>query len=235
MTTTSMAQERSDKIIGWKEISAQAGYILSNDLHYNKKCSKIWTKQIREFKKQNPHIKDPNIIEINQKIKVQECQLPKEIIEVKKVEEIKVTQELPIKKEKKYFINTFYGMSLVDRIFPDEIGNGGYNIGFKIGRINNGFFYSIGHLLNRNNVNEKNQYLLNLGVFEDYEKFHLETKIELGYGDDFTLIDKKRKMNYSLYLSPFWKMTKDLYLGLDLGHGLDRFNIFLNVGLRIKF
>ena len=83
------SHSRSDEIQKWVDVNPEKGYILSVDLHHEKMCSKIWTKQLREFKKMNPHIKDPNMILVHQKIKVQDCRV--EIKEVPQValEEIK--------------------------------------------------------------------------------------------------------------------------------------------------
>ena len=87
-----------------ENIKIQKGYVLSIDL-FNKKCPKIWTKQIPEFKKNNPSVKDPNKLSINQDLKVQNC-LPEKQAEEKALVLSPVAKEsLPSKEDKKdYFI-----------------------------------------------------------------------------------------------------------------------------------
>jgi len=55
-------QSRSPEIKRWVEVIPERGYVLSIDLHNEKMCSNIWSKQIKEFSKMNPHIKNPDLI-----------------------------------------------------------------------------------------------------------------------------------------------------------------------------
>jgi hypothetical protein len=62
-----------DNIVEWKKYKVEKGYILSKDLVYQKSCNLIWTKQIGEFQKKNPKIKNPNVLIPNKEIWVQKC------------------------------------------------------------------------------------------------------------------------------------------------------------------
>jgi hypothetical protein len=96
------SHERHPEIQKFDEFKAPKGYVLSVDLHYTKMCSKIWTEQIKEFKKQNPTIKDPNIIAINQHIKVQDCRIQEaEVLEEVIAEAPAQTKQVAKKEERK--------------------------------------------------------------------------------------------------------------------------------------
>ncbi len=79
------ATKRFQEIKEWKDVKAKKGYILSNDLYYVQKCSPTWDIHVKEFKKENPHIKDPNVLSIGQTFKVQTC-FAQEVVEVVKEE-----------------------------------------------------------------------------------------------------------------------------------------------------
>lgn len=54
LAQNSMAIAQSSDIQSWEEKIIPKGYILSLDLQKNMECGKIWSKQIKEFKKMNP-------------------------------------------------------------------------------------------------------------------------------------------------------------------------------------
>lgn len=64
---------RSDNIIRWEEFKVMKGFVLSNYLYDHRGCSRIWTKQVVEFQKKNPHIADPDVIGIGEVITMQLC------------------------------------------------------------------------------------------------------------------------------------------------------------------
>lgn len=71
---------RTDKIFSWNEIIVEKQATVSEELYYNQNCNKIWTKQMYEFMKRNPNLKDPDKLTPKQTIIVQSC---KEIIQQK--------------------------------------------------------------------------------------------------------------------------------------------------------
>lgn len=60
------------KIHEWEEIKVYKGFILSKKLEENS-CNYIWEDQMSEFRNKNPHIKNPNVLEIGDIIQVQKC------------------------------------------------------------------------------------------------------------------------------------------------------------------
>jgi len=68
------AADPESGIKSWDDLTVSKGYVLSVDLQ-KKECPNIWSKQIKLFKQENPAVKDPNLLSINQKIKVQSCQV----------------------------------------------------------------------------------------------------------------------------------------------------------------
>ena len=64
---------RSKDIVEWRKVRVKAGYILSQDLYYQQNCSPTWDIHVKEFKKRNPHIKNPNKLSVGDLIEVQTC------------------------------------------------------------------------------------------------------------------------------------------------------------------
>ena len=118
---------RSENIFSWEEIVAPKGYILSNDLYYQRLCSKVWSKQVPAFQKKNPHVQDPDVIIPGEKITVQICHEVNTAppLEIKKVEKPccedcqvcgdKKTKEAPVMAEEDFtpqfnpYINLYLG------------------------------------------------------------------------------------------------------------------------------
>lgn len=92
--------KRNENVIGWEPIVVEKGFILSNDLYYKRLCSKVWNKQIPEFHKRNPHIKNVNKFWPGDKITIQICkdlekkQEKKKYRKVKKIVEVEVDEEV---------------------------------------------------------------------------------------------------------------------------------------------
>ena len=64
----------SSEIIDWENMTVEKGFVLSNELYYKQLCSKIWSKQIPEFQKKNPQVKDVNKFWPGDKITIQLCE-----------------------------------------------------------------------------------------------------------------------------------------------------------------
>lgn len=64
---------RSSEIIAWEQLTAPKGFVLSNYLYNEQKCSLIWEKQLPEFQKKNPQVEDPDLIAEGVEITVQRC------------------------------------------------------------------------------------------------------------------------------------------------------------------
>jgi hypothetical protein len=94
------ATKRFEEIVEWKKVRAKKGYILSNDLYYVQKCTPTWDVHVKEFKKENPHVKNPNVISIDEIITVQTC-YSEEVKEVAKEDPAPVKQVVEKKKENK--------------------------------------------------------------------------------------------------------------------------------------
>ena len=129
LTNLAWANSHSEEIQKWVDVKPQKGYILSVDLHNEKMCSKIWTKQIAAFKKMNPHIKNPDLILINQDIKVQDCRVEVQEVALKEIES-KVAEQP--KEKHKWFVGVFGGVSMLGGTNKDTAKNG-YSFGMKVG------------------------------------------------------------------------------------------------------
>lgn len=73
MAQTKSETRSSSDIKDWDEVIVEKDFILSNSLQYHRFCNDVWGKQIEEFKKQNPHIKDVDKFNIGDRIKLQAC------------------------------------------------------------------------------------------------------------------------------------------------------------------
>lgn len=78
-------EDKTHKVFEWEEIVVAKDFILSKYLYNKNNCNEIWGKQVPDFIKVNPHIKNPDNIQIGQKIKVQKC-IPKKVIKSSNVD-----------------------------------------------------------------------------------------------------------------------------------------------------
>lgn len=138
LTQSNSIFARTSEIQKWSEVIVPKGYVLSLDLYNQMECDKIWSKQIKEFKKHNKHIKDPNKLFVNQKILVQDCRLPTELA----ILENDVQKELEPKKEAliqeslekdSKFIELYMGVSKLSELSNDT-GKKGYSFGITLGK-----------------------------------------------------------------------------------------------------
>lgn len=84
---------RTNKILDWEEVNVKKGFILSNHLYHENYCINIWDKQIPEFIKQNPHIKNPDNIAIGSRIKVQRCYKKEALLAEERGKDITILDE----------------------------------------------------------------------------------------------------------------------------------------------
>lgn len=63
----------SKNISKWEKVEIKKDFILSNSLMHHRFCRDVWGKQMIEFKKKNPHIKDVNKFEIGDIVELQLC------------------------------------------------------------------------------------------------------------------------------------------------------------------
>lgn len=252
-----MSVERSSDISEWSEIKVEKGYILSIDLHKNKSCSKIWTKQISEFKKMNPHIKNPNMIIVDQKIKVQNCKVLVKEVSKKIVEEIKgavISKKVSELKELNYFAGIFVGGSVLSGMSNDT-AKSGHNIGIKFGRNikhkGNTASLGLGYLRNVSTTSDENN---TLGVYKlTSHLFTLEGSYLFNQGvisigpmitgilsPDVSLNESPQVQHFAVYagVNSVFNISNKYQLEMNVQQRvdkLDRTNILGNVGIRINF
>lgn len=89
----SYAGTRSSNIIEWTPYTVKKGFILSNETYYKKMCSKTWSKQIPEFLKRNPKVKDANKFWPGDKIMIQTCGQLKPVVPVVSWSKVTTTEE----------------------------------------------------------------------------------------------------------------------------------------------
>lgn len=244
-----LAGQRSDQIQSWVEIKAPKGYILSVDLHHEKMCSKIWTKQIKEFKKQNPHIKDPNVILVNQTIKVQDCRVQVQEVSQKVLEESK-----PVAIEKpQWFVGVFGGVSVLGSR-SDDSAKTGHNLGVKIGQKikldDKKLSIAAGYLYNQSKTKDNSAFeyevttdmlLLEASLLSTIsKKLELGPKLMMVAGKDVSFTEQQESRALGLYVGAeaLYKVSEKVDLEFNLQQRLDdlsRVNALGNVGLRLSF
>lgn len=235
----------------WKEITVKKGYILSIDLHREQQCSKIWTKQIKEFKKMNPHIKNPDMILVNQKIKVQSCVV--NISEVSKEE--KINPAKLIKHKPQWFFEAFAGVSSLGSTDTDT-SKKGHSLGFKFGENllykQNEISWAVGYLRNDARTKDDND---KLGVYEITShlitlegalhipftsKWSFGPELMMAMGNDVSMSDSNKSANFGIFggLDLLYKIKKDVSIKLNADQRLDdmsRSNVLANLGIKINF
>lgn len=247
-----IAQNVNAEVQKWVELIPQKGYILSLDLQNEKKCSNIWSKRIKEFLKENPHIKDANVILINQKIKVQDCRV--EIVETEKAEEIKPILVEQVEKKPEWYLKLFLGSSHVSEKDNDS-KKYGQNIGFSIGNQSllgdKKLLVSVGILRNSSETMDKND---QLGVYRitsnfitaessllfPVQKIYAGPKVQILTGEDVSFKEKQDNQKVGLYLGGM--ISAPLHKNVDVEFDvqqridkLDRVNLMSNIGLRFNF
>lgn len=248
------SHQRSEDIQKWVDVNPEKGYILSVDLHYEKMCSKIWTKQLKEFKKMNPHIKDPNMILVHQKIKVQDCRMEIKEVEPEVAQEI-IKKEEPQKPKPKWFIGAFGGGALIGGKSGDT-SKSGYNLGIKIGQKipmkNKQLSLAVGYMFNEIETRDRNN---SLGAYEVRTEMltaeasllsKISEKVELGprllmlAGKDVSFTEEQDGRQFGLYLGAesLYKLSDKWDIELNLQQKIDdlsRINMLGNIGLRLSF
>lgn len=253
LLSTNSAFAKSSEIMEWKDVIPQKGYILSVDLAKDKECSQIWTKQIKEFLKMNPHIKNADLILVNQKIKVQSCKMKIEQSQAHDME--KHYESIPKPELPSWFIGAFIGMNHLAEKNGDT-SKKGKSMGLKLGKIkeinNKLLSISLGALANSSQTIDDND---PLGVYEIKSVFAtLETSLHFAISDrvylgpqimlmggrDVSLSDKDKGHNVGAYIgaSSLVDLSKYVRLELNLQQRLDemsRLNLLGNIGLRLDF
>lgn len=227
----------------------QKGYILSIDL-VQKKCEKIWSKQIGIFKKNNPHIKDPNILSIGKEIQVQNCMIQEQAV-IKKEEPKKEISQEKKKESKKAGIMISVGAQYnsIDKKDSDE------------GKHGSGYRLDIGK---RFENNKKSELKVSLGLIKNETKTDsdLESKrdllaLDLGYlwninshikigpnaeilynsiSSSFKNQPNKDKVNPYIGVDSEIKIYKDLFLDLKIQKSISERMDFVNsIGLGLDF
>lgn len=242
----SQAQYKIESVI------PQKGYILSIDLA-KKQCEKIWSKQISIFKKNNPHIKDPNVLSIGKEIQVQNCM--KEIQSQAPLNQEQNQKQVSVKKDQKasqksgFFISIGKELNSIDKKDSDE-GKHGSGIRFDIGKR----FYqkesseiktSLGIILNETNTDsdlkiEKKLLSLNIGYL-----YSLGSRIKIGpnaeilynsVGATFKNQPDRKSLNPYIGINGDIFLSKDLFLDLKIGKSLnDRLDFVNSISIGIDF
>lgn len=232
-----------------KEITVTKGYILSMDLWKNKNCENIWFNQIEEFKKNNPHIKDPDRLLVNQKIKVQEC------IENEDQTSLPFSQDKELKNpHSNWFAGVYIGESRIDET-PDDSAKNGYNLGLKIGydwdldtsRVN----VALGYLINWEQTADQNN---KLGVYQiitrmltlesSYQKmitsnWSIGPMVTAVFGDEVGMKDSRDSQKVGAYggLETLIHFNNKYNLEINLQQRLDNLkktHLLGNIGLRFE-
>lgn len=208
--SSSLSYAKQAEIVEWNNVDVKKGYILSLDIQKNE-CDKIWSKQIKEFKKQNKHIKNPDLIRIGKKIKVQSC-IKKNQPE-KQLSQNENKESSDVVKLSQY-VSVFGGLSSLAEDSMSDSGKKGYLIGVKLGYEivisgDHGIAIDLGitkHRMESDDNNNRPEYrvdnnIINLGLH--YNKF-ISSKMRLG-----GIINLATGQNIS-----FRENGNDQYLGL---------------------
>lgn len=253
LNSLAFAGERTVEIKKWEELNAPKGFILSNDLHFVKMCSKIWTFQIKEFKKQNPHVKDPNVISINQKIKVQDCRME----EVAKPTESPVIVSSPIKEKsvkseesKNLFaiISAEYNSA---NSYDKDTKKDGYGLKIEAGKIfsikhQEEIKASVGLLVNQTKSSEKIDKMISVNITADGAYlFKVSDKVKLGpnlgllAGNKAEIKDRDKSpadIQAFMGVNGVFKLTDKFSIDAKVGNALEnRLHLLTTVGLQFNF
>jgi hypothetical protein len=263
LTQTQLLYAKSPIVQSEVTKKAPKGYVLSVDLDRNMGCSNIWSKQIGLFKKNNPKIKNPNMIKEGQLITVQNCQLVlKEakleapaIIEVAAVQEEKKDKEIA-KDSSNDFVEVFVGNTHTSETDNDSSKNG-KSIGVKLGKDvikgNKELKFSVGILHNisktRDENNDKGVYEINSNflildsslLFDLNHKFKAGLKLSALIGDDANLSEGATNQKLGIFGGGEleYKLSTKYSVDLSIQQRIDgqesRTNLLSNLGLKIHF
>lgn len=230
----------------WESLEVNKGYILSLDLE-EKECVNIWSKRIPEFKKQNPHIKDPDLLSIGKIISVQNCK-PSPVL-----------TSSPILEDYQIFfpyVSVYTGASFLSETSADT-KKLGYNMGVKLGYDLKlfGDYLRVGLAAGYLQVNSKTVGESTKGIYEVKshlynieahvnrevsDKSHVGGLVNLVMGEDVSLKESTDGPKVGAYVGVenLYKLSKKLEMETNLQHRLDdlsRFNFLFNLGLKYNF
>lgn len=247
------ATKRYQEIQDWKTVKTKQGYILSNDLYYVQKCSPTWDIHVKEFKKENPHIKNPNVLSIGQIIKVQTC-FKEEVVEVVK-EEVKEVVQAP-KEEKKSNI-----IMIVSAEHNKAAASGGKfeseGLGLKVEAVkylklqeDRLVKLSAGVLLNETKLNnngtfnreDKNKQVALTGdaayLFKVNDKLQIGPNLGLLVGQRVSFAQEEDSSNVAAFagVNVGYKLSEKLALDVKVQNAIEsRANVMSTLGLEFNF
>jgi hypothetical protein len=246
-----LAEERKLEIQKWDTVTAEKGYILSNDLFFNKMCSKIWTKQVQEFKKENPHIKNPDLILIDETIKVQDCRMQEaDVAMVEDKEEVVV-----VKKEKKK--SPYFAIVSAEYNTANEKGanvrNEGGGLKIELGRYfemkeDQKIKASLGMLFNKTNFDDgdgsKSERIVTTldgsYLFKMSENIHLGPAVGMFLSPKTTFETYPNSKDDALAVfvggNAEYKLSEKIHVDFKLQNAVDnRVNVMTSLGLGYNF
>ena len=250
--TSSLALAKSSEITEWKQVDVKKGYILSIDIQ-NNECAQIWSKQIKEFKKKNPHIKNPNKIRVGAKLQVQSCK-PKDVAQIEQSRPKNVSKEDHDVMALNQFIEVYGGISNLANDGSDS-GKSGQIIGIRLGyellvHGSHAIAIGLGYFKNSMETSDSNRpqykidnHLASLDVHYNKflsDRFRLGGLINLVGGNDVSLSDSDKGQRVGLYggLEGLVMMNKNIDLTLSIQQRLDeisRQNTMSTLGLKFNF
>lgn len=213
--SSSLAFAKQPDITGWDDVKAKKGDIVSIQIQKND-CSQIWSKQIKEFKKKNPHIKDPNKIKIGEKLSIQSCkkvsQKNEEPVSIQKSHNDSEYESDSIHLNR--FIAIYGGINSLNEDSGDS-GKKGSQIGIKLG-------YEL--LLIDDKV---------ISAAIGYSQHHMESNDSHGKSPEFAIDNKliNLELHYQKYLSRSWRLGGLLNLVSGKDVSFREKNSSQNVGL----
>lgn len=251
LSFSSIAEERNPEIKKWDTVTTGKGYVLSNDLFFNKMCANIWTKQVQEFKKENPHIKNPDILAINQTIKVQDCRIQEaEVAMIEDKKEIVVVKE--DKKKSPYFAIVSAEYNTANEKGANARNEGG---GFKVefGRyfemkVDQKIKASIGMLFNNTNFDDgdgsKSERIVTTldgsYLFKMTENLHLGPAVGmfLSPKTTFETYPNSKDDSFAVFVggNAEYKLSEKFHVDFKLQNAVDnRVNVMTTLGLGYNF
>lgn len=249
ISSFAVAQERIVEIQKFDEFKAPKGYVLSVDLHYTKMCSKIWTEQIKEFKKQNPSIKDPNIIAINQKIKVQDCRIEEDPVMAVEATPAPIDQKAVVKDQRKrnLFILLSAELNKASKGNDNE-SNEGAGVKLEIGkyfRLSDDRMVkaSLGVLSNNTKMeNSSEKHYQIVGTADASYLFKMSENLSLGPnlgfigGNGFVNKENEKMLSAFAGVNLDYSLGEKFMLDLKVQNALEsRSNIYTTFGIGFKF
>lgn len=244
------ATKRYQEIQDWKTVKTKQGYILSNDLYYVQKCSPTWDIHVKAFQKENPNVKNPNVLSIGQIIKVQTCFAEEKVVQEVVKEEAPVQKEEVKKEEKKEFFVLASGQFNKSADGDGNKASQGAGIKLEAGKYfklseDRKIKASIGVLMNKTSIDSSNEetkkttttadvsYLLKVN-----EKMSIGPNLELMAGQGFKDHVNSRNDKLSGFggVNLDYSLNDRLSLDLKVLNALEgRLNLNTSFGLGINF